>query len=98
MIDVINMIWLWVCLAPSLLGLAIILIKIGKQSTFNSLKSRRHSFDYDKLPFLDKDTGFCSEHKVYTKHILTEDGWECTGIVDEHEDYLSERGLGGLKD
>ena len=46
MITIINMMWLWVCLAPALLILAIVLIKFARNSHYSLQEAHRHDFDY----------------------------------------------------
>ena len=49
MITIINMIWLWLCLAPALLILAIVLIKFAKNKDYSLQESHRHDFDYHSI-------------------------------------------------
>ena len=49
MITIINMIWLWLCLAPALLILAIVLIKFAENSNYSLREPHRHDFDYHSI-------------------------------------------------
>ena len=71
MIEIINMIWLYACLAPALLGLALILIKIGRNSHFNLSESHKHNYDIIDT----KQTLLWKTEKIAKYEV--EDVWKC---------------------
>ena len=86
-IAAINVIWLWICLAPALLIIAIFLIRLGLRSTSNQTSNKpttTHKHNWEDVTDL-KDPEYKTEilsnwsARYHTK-------WQCRECGDEHHD------------
>ncbi len=85
LVAAINVIWLWACLAPALLIIAIILIRFAKNNALSpSCESSKHRHNWEDVTD-DNDPNYDTEilDDWYAKYHYK---WQCSDCGEEHDE------------